>query len=169
MSYVQALGLVRRALPHIDKRRDFGAMKVRAKLVLAAARHAGRLSALAGTPSPALQMIARERPETLIGPLIWPYLCAGWDAAERLDRIEAHYSVIDEFPAPFPFSVEERLVLIDLPDISPGLRIVLDQPKWFMREGGLTISLFVEGFRAYSLAFSLAPHDGGRECLIGSI
>lgn len=171
MSYVRALELVCRALPHIDKRRDFGALKLRVKLLLAAMSRSGRLAALAGSPSPTLRLMARERPQTLVGPLIWPYLCASWDVDERFDHIEAHYRVIDAFPAPFPFSVEERLVLIELPEIFPGLRIVLDQPQWFMREGGLTISLFVEDFRAYSLAFSLAHNSagGGLDCLIGSL
>lgn len=171
MSYVQVAGLLRRAMPHLNLGRNPGSAKIWARLLLATAIHARRLDRLATKRSPSLQLIAQERPQMLIGPLIWPYLCAGWDAGERLDQIEAHYRFIDQLSAPFPFSVEERLVLIDLEETYPGLRIVLDQPRWFMREGGLTISLFVDDFRAYSLAFSLAqsPDGAGLDCMIGSL
>lgn len=171
MSYVRALGLLRRALPHIDNERGLASMKLCMKLLLSAALHARRLSAMAGSSSPTMKMVAAERPQALVGPLIWPYLCAGWTVDERLDHIAAHHHVIDSLSAPFPFSTQERLILSDLQETYPGLRIVLDQPQWFMREGGLTISLFIEDFRAYSLAFSLAQNaDGtGLDCRIGSL
>ncbi|MFV0293329.1 MAG: DUF535 family protein, partial [Paracoccus sp. (in: a-proteobacteria)] len=143
MSYIRAVGLFCKALPHIGNSQGLAQAKLRAKLLLSAAAHARSFAALAGSSSPALQRLAAERPQALVGPLLWPYLCAGWTVKERLDSIAAHYQVIDQFPAPFPFAAQDRLVLIDLNDIYPELRIVMDQPPWFMREGGLTISLFV--------------------------
>lgn len=111
-----------------------------------------------------------ERPAVVLGLLVWPYLCASWSVSERMARLTAHYRILDGFGPPFPFSVNARLILIDLSDVYPGLRIVLDQPQWFIREGGLTLNLFVDDFRAYSLAFSLSDHpDGGIDCLIGSL
>nr|WP_246449374.1 DUF535 family protein [Paracoccus amoyensis] len=175
--------LLRRAMPKIA---GPGNLKLRLRVWLAALANRRQFSALAGDPSPSLQMMARERPAVLAGPLVWPYLCAGWDADERLKRIQAHYRIVDRLGAPFPFSADERLVLADLDATYPGLRIVLDQPKWFMREGGLTLNLFVDDFRAYSLAFSFSdsadgqetteqgsggPESGGQgiDCLIGAI
>lgn len=171
MSYSRAFALVLRAVKDVAPAGQPGSAKLRLKLGMAAARHAPALAGLAGTRSPALRRMMRDRPQALAGPLIWPYLCAAWDADERMRRIAAHYRAVDDLGAPFPFAADERLVLADLSGLYPDFRIVLDQPPWFMREGGLTISLFVGDFRAYSLAFSLgASAEGtGTDCLIGAI
>ncbi|MBK4218112.1 DUF535 family protein [Paracoccus caeni] len=159
--------LLGRAMPRIAER---GNLRLRLRVLASALRHRGRVTAIAAAPSPALRQIADERPEVLLGPLVWPYLCAGWTADECLDRLRAHYRMLDRLGPPFPFSADERLVLAELDDIHPGLRVVLDQPQWFMREGGLTLNLFVDDFRAYSLAFSFSETSSGDPaCLIGAI
>ena len=165
---LSATDLLRRAMPEIGAS---GNLKLRLRVYLAALTNRRQFSALAQDASPALQLMAQERPAVLAGPLVWPYLCADWDADERLRRIQAHYRIVDRLGAPFPFSADERLVLAELDETYPGLRIVLDQPKWFMREGGLTLNLFVDDFRAYSLAFSFSDSADGQgiDCLIGAI
>lgn len=164
------LSLLKRAMPAIVPGRGLGAARWRLRVLAAALAHRRQLAGLAGTDSPALRRILQERPASAVGVLIWPYLCASWDVSRRLDRLVGHYRIVDRLGPPFPFPVSERLVLLDLSDIHPGLRIVMDQPQWFIREGGLTLNLFVDDFRAYSLAFSLAEHPGGGiDCLIGSI
>lgn len=112
-------------------------------------------------PGSALERITRHQPQ-MIGALSWPYLSASFDAGERLRRIIAHYRVIDALGAPFELDGDERLVLADLGDVMPGLRLVLDQPVWFLREGGLTLNLFIDSFRAFSIAFSLRREADGR-------
>lgn len=162
--------LLGKAMPQIAPGRGIAATKLRLQVVAAALRHRRELAGLVETPSPALNLILWERPATVLGLLVWPYLCASWTVSERMAHAVSHYRIVDGLGAPFPFSVKERLVLMELPDIYPGLRIVLDQPQWFIREGGLTLSLFVRDFRAYSLAFSLSDHAGGGiDCLIGSL
>jgi len=106
----------------------------------------------------------------MIGALLWPYLSASFEAEERLARIVAHYAVIDTLGPPFPFDCDERLVLVDLGEVLPGLRLVLDQPIWFLREGGLVLNLFIDSFRAFSIAFSLRREaDGELTAWIGGI
>ncbi len=171
MSYSRALALVLRSMKDVAPADRPGHRRLRLKLCLAAARHGPALAALSATPSPALSRILEERPQTVAGLLVWPYICAAWGVGERLRRIGAHYRIVDRLGAPLPFAADQRLVLADLSDLWPGLAVVLDQPPWFMREGGLTISLFVADFRAYSLAFSFteAAGDGGIDCLIGAL
>jgi uncharacterized protein VirK/YbjX len=141
---------------------------MRLRFLAAAAKRRRRIAAILTSPG-ALGRAVGERPE-LLGTLIWPYQCAAWDADERLDRLTAHYAEIDRLGVPFAFGTDEKLVLATLEDMYPGLRIVLDQPPWFMREGGLTLNLFVGTFRAFSLAFSLCRDGrGGLEVVIGSI
>ena len=124
---------------------------------------------LAAPSGTALHRILAERPQ-MLGVLVWPYQSADWSAEQRLDRIAQHYAEIDALGRPFDFSVEERLVLADLGELRPGLALVLDQPGWFMREGGLTLNLFVDHFRAFSIAFSLfRDADGRRAVLIGGL
>lgn len=171
VSFFWMLGLVGRALVRIAFRNNMGHLKLRVRLLFAALCHAPQVGALFRQGPPALQRIARERPETVIGPLLWPYLCASWSVEERLHCISDHYRIIGGLDGPFPFAVDERLVLATLDEVFPGLRVVIDQPLWLIREGGLTLSLFVEDFRAYSLAFSFmeAPMSMGIYCLIGSV
>lgn len=167
ISYMRVLALVRRAIPRTAPRKNF---KLRLKVAAGAVMHCRQLARLASSPSPALQRVMDERPELLIGSLVWPYLCATWGTPERLDRIVAHYRELDRLGPPFLFGVEEKLILAELEEIYPDLRIVLDQPGWFMREGGLALNLFVGDFRAYSLAFALGrSEDGHLHCRIGAI
>jgi uncharacterized protein VirK/YbjX len=57
----------------------------------------------------------------------------------------------------------------DLSDLLPGLRIILDRPEWFQREGELTLNLFVDDTRVYSLAFILGRESGKRIAYIGAM
>lgn len=123
---------------------------------------------LSPVPATALHGIMSERPH-LLGALVWPYQCATWAAGERLRRLIGHYAAIDGLAAPLKFSVEDRLVLADLDSAHPGMKLVLDQPEWFLREGGLTLNLFLDSFRAYSVAFSLFRTDAGLTATIGGI
>ena len=115
-----------------------------------------------------LGRLLRSRPET-VGAVSWPYLCAGWDAPTRLARICEHYAVVEECGWPIDFSVEDERVLVDLGEIHDGLRAVLDQPRSFLREGQLAISLFIGSVRIYTLAFLLARQSGARVAFVGAI
>lgn len=169
-SYTRSLRLVGRALPQIAPRYGLTHLKLRLKVLAAGLSHRHQLLAIAAAPSASLQRIAAERPQMLVGPLVWPFLCASWDVPHRLERTSAHYRALDHLGPPFPFGTQEKLVLAELDHVHPDLRITLDQPRWFIREGGLTLNLFVRDFRAYSLAFALSlSEQGGMDCLIGAI
>jgi uncharacterized protein len=108
------------------------------------------------------------RPET-IGAVIWPYQCSSWDAQTRLARIQEHYAALEKMSGPINFPVHGRLVLLDLKEIREGLVVVLDQPKWFMREGQITINLFQGDGRIYSLSFSFFCHGTSLAAFVGAI
>ena len=117
----------------------------------------------------AMYQLLQERPDVL-GVIVWPYLCKDWDVTERLRHVSSHYNVIDEIGQPFPFSIADRLLLADLSDHHADLKLMLDQPRWFKREGGLTLNMFVGDFRAYSIAYSYyTEEDGRRSVYIGSL
>ncbi len=146
------------------------ALVTQGKIVLAGLRaYPAVQQMLSPPPGTALDRIMRQRPE-FIGALLWPYLSASFDEGERLRRIIAHYEAVDGLPPQMHFDCDERLVLIDLANVMPGLRLVMDQPIWFMREGGFTLNLFIDSFRAFSIAFSLRREpDGQLSAWIGGI
>lgn len=109
-----------------------------------------------------------QRPET-VGAIVWPYQSISWDVVIRLKKIEAHYRVIQEdFPA-LDFPVSESLDIANLGDMYENLHVVIDRPKWFIREGQLVINLFLADVRIYSLAFSLSREAGQLVAYVGAL
>jgi uncharacterized protein VirK/YbjX len=146
-----------------------GLLKLRLMMIARGVGMWRTLGPLTKDSGSAARRILAERPQ-LLGAILWPYQCAAWSPEERVHRIAQHYAEIDRLGPPFEFSVADRLVLADLGDLHPGLRLVLDQPHWFMREGGLTLNLFVGSFRAFSLTFSFFRDEEDRRAVfIGSL
>ena len=166
------------SLPHELLRRSgaifpgFGrkTLVLRARFVAAGLRNRAAVQTLLGAPAGSeLARIMAERPQ-MLGVLVWPYQCAAWEAPERLRRLIAHYRETGRLGAPFLFSTAEQLVLGRVGSGSTETVFVLDQPGWFMREGGLVLNLVLGNFRAFSLAFSLDEVPGvGRVATIGGL
>lgn len=114
-----------------------------------------------------LERVLERRPET-IGAVVWPYVCLSWDAPTRLARIGDHWAAVEAVAPALNFPPDDWRELLDLAELMPGLRVVLDQPKWFMREGQAVLNLFIGETRVFSLAFSLRMEDSLTAC-IGAI
>lgn len=167
----QTAGLV--AAPGKGKRQTrleaLRALKRRLGYLLRATRLKGSLQAYMHPRAGSLfERTLNQRPE-LAGAVVWPYVCTSWSAEERLRRIVEHYDTIEHEAPSLSFPLDRMLNLIDLSDTAANLRIVLDQPKWFMREGLLAINLFLANQRIYTLAFSLARESGGIVAHVGAI
>jgi len=115
-----------------------------------------------------INKLIAHRPET-IGAIVWPYQCKSWDARTRLKQIEQHYDVIEKCCPTLDFHVNGAMKLIDLDDLYKGLHVVIDRPKWFIREGQLVINLFLANVRIYSLAFSFARESGKVVAYVGAL
>jgi uncharacterized protein VirK/YbjX len=109
----------------------------------------------------------RDRPR-VIGIAEWPYLHRGWGVKERVRAIREHYAAVAGLGWLQPRVGEER-DLAKLGDVFEGLRVVLDRPEWFIREGELTLNLFLGEERVYSIAFSLSGSAAGRTAVVGAI
>ena len=154
------------------QKRGFGAVRILKRRLSYVAKSVRLINSLQvymhpreGSP---LQRIMLQRPE-LLGATIWPYICLSWNAETRLRRIEEHFRAIEKLDSKLDFPVSEMLALVDLADVATNLRVVLDQPKWFMREGLFVINLFMQDVRIYSLAFSFAFEEGEIVTHIGAI
>lgn len=117
--------------------------------------------------SPMDRLIA-QRPET-VGSIVWPYQCASWDAITRLKKIEEHYSAIKDYYPTLDFHVDGALKFVNLADLYENLSVVIDRPKWFIREGQLVINLFLANVRIYSLAFSFGFQSGKVVAYVGAL
>lgn len=149
--------------------RSLGILKNRLVFMVKAIRMSSSLQPFlhAAEGSPINRLIV-QRPETL-GAIVWPYQCHTWDAKIRLNRIEEHYSVIEGLSPKIDFPVDGALKLLDLGDMYEKLHVVLDQPKWFMREGQLVLNLFLDNVRIFSLAFSFARESGNVVAFVGAM
>lgn len=165
----EALNLIR-ASRIVFPERSLRSLRLRFRFIRAGLSDRKLIRQLLNPPQgSSLASLMRERPET-VGVLIWPFQCASWPKRTRVERLLNHFDVVDSLDAPFPFSIHEKVVLLDLDRLYPSLRVVLDQPRWFMREGPLVINLFVDRFRAYSLAFALhRDQDGSISMVVGCI
>ena len=150
----------------------FGPGAVKLKAVLCANALANPSQArnlLAPSPGSSLANLLRRRPEAR-GVLVWPFQCSDWSVKQRLDRFLEHYRLADELDEKYQFGVGDKLQLLDLSEQSRGVCVILDQPSWFMREGGYTLNLFLDDFRAYSIAFALfEPKPGDLALYVGGI
>ncbi|MBK0329349.1 DUF535 family protein [Rhodobacteraceae bacterium F11138] len=146
------------------------ALLLRTRMIMAGHRHRALAERFfISPPQSALSRIMADRPQ-MLGALVWPYQCAGWDVPTRLERILDHYRMIDNLPPVFRFETDKKIEILDMSGTHDGLRLIMDQPRWFMREGGLVLNLFKGNFRAYSLAFSLhQAQNGGLEAVIGGL
>jgi uncharacterized protein VirK/YbjX len=141
--------------------------KMRLRFVAAALLQgaASRQLALAEPSSPLGELLS-EWPQT-VGFLIWPYQCAAWDAKTRIARVAEHAEIVQRIPG-LTLRPDEKLVLADLSCFSRGVSLVLDRAPWLAREGHLTLSLFKDEVRAFTLSFSLSGCHG-TELFIGGL
>lgn len=144
------------------------ALRRRLGFVRQAARVQDALAPLRTPPAgSALQRALEQRPE-LVGAVVWPYVCAEWSASRRLQHLVEHFQAVGRTPV-LEVAVGDAFELLDLGELAPGLRMVLDQPAWFMREGPLVLNLFEGETRLYSLAFSLGSVDGRPAAYVGAV
>lgn len=145
------------------------ALRDRCRFVLKARALADDLRPfLQPAPGSALGRALAVRPE-MVGAVVWPYICVNWDAHRRLEGIRDHFQVVESVGQKMDFPIDQSIQLLDLADLQPGLRVVLDQPRWFMREGQLVLNLFDAQSRIYSVAFSLAEEEGALVAYVGAI
>lgn len=145
-------------------------LKGRAMMIATALKHPGIVSRARTAPpgSPMAKTFA-ERPQ-MIGAFVWPFMSANWDAGERWARIFNHFETIARMGKAYSIGVDDRVALADFSDCTPGLSAVLDRPKGFMREGLLTINLFLGSDRIFSLSFSFFTEaDGTITAFVGGI
>jgi uncharacterized protein VirK/YbjX len=148
----------RRTLAHAIRRRLF---QLKARPYLSACQHLLQ----GGAGEFARTFLAR--PE-LLGAIEWPYIHKDWGPARRMQAIWEHYDLIEAHTW-LHVPIDSRLVIADLSNVRPGLTLQLERPQWFIREGELTMSLFQDTTRLYSVCLALGKRDGEVVAYVGGI
>ena len=100
--------------------------------------------------NPALQETLAARP-SLIMCVIHPYLNADWRFEQKLEKISEHYRLLSGRLGILRFIPPAMIALADVGDI----QIQLHKYVYDEHEGELTISLYRDDLRLYSLTFTL--------------
>jgi uncharacterized protein VirK/YbjX len=108
-----------------------------------------------------------ERPH-MLGAIEWPYIHKDWQPHERFAVVRDHYREVGDLPW-LQLGVHEAKTIADLGATYPELRLVLDRPYASLREGELTLNLFIGDERIYSLAFTLGQRGGQRIAYVGGV
>ena len=145
------------------------ALKVQAKFAYSCLREIELVKRIVVSKQDSTIGVCRSSYPDIIGIVIWPYQCNKWDAQTRTVKLLEHCKIIDRFGAPLKFPIDQKLLLGDLSFIQPNLCLILDQSKWFFREGMLVLNLFSGQTRIYSLAFSFNEKGGRLIATVGSI
>lgn len=106
---------------------------------------------------------------SVFGVLIWPYINKDWCVAKRFEAIANHYEILKSLPLYLDVSDNKRKTIIDLGHYSENVSLVLDKPRWFVREGEIVLNLFRNDLRVMSLAFSFGLFKNEKAIYIGGI
>jgi uncharacterized protein VirK/YbjX/glycosyltransferase involved in cell wall biosynthesis len=106
----------------------------------------------------------------VIGMCEWPYINNTWTVEQRLDKKARHYEILKKnYPVLLGIVSESPALLLDLSSFSEGLRLVLDRPEWFKREGELVLNIFKHEVRVSSIAFTFGREAGMTIVYMGAV
>jgi len=137
-------------------------------MVLAWRHHAAMRAILEARPGSLLHSIAAQRP-AVFGFTRAPYLVAAWRPAARFAEYVRHAETADTIGALMNFAPDLSVELMTLEEIGPGYHIVLDKPEWMFREGLVTLNLFRDNLRLFSLTFSFCRDEGDLSAIVGGL
>lgn len=164
-SLVFALSAANKIYPGLSAR----ALNSKRRFISSWLKFRQRLTSFLGQP--AHQALSRElmvRPE-LLGFVVWPYIHAGWPVMQRFEALAQHQEAMGSDMAALSLPSSGSLLIADMSDVSPGLRLIVDRAPWCLREGSLVFNQFLNDERMMSLAFSFGFREGERVAYVGSV
>jgi uncharacterized protein VirK/YbjX len=130
-------------------------------------RHWRAVQALLRAPRGSnISALVAAYPETLFM-VSGPYLANSWDGTQRIARLIDHCRTVEGGRLDLRPGV--RLELFKLTFIDPRYRLIVHQPREYIWEGLLDLSLCYEDQVIFSLRFSLSSEHGKRTAYIGGL
>jgi uncharacterized protein VirK/YbjX len=97
----------------------------------------------------------QARPE-IWGMIRTTFMSARWEPAERIALIVDHCRTVSRLGPLFDFPPDNLIELPRLTHIGSEYRVTFDQPRWMLRVGQITLSIWHGDARLYSISFSLS-------------
>ena len=161
--------LILSAVTSIHAGKDLRTYQNRAKLLCQLAWARTWLSRWMQQESNCMLQQQTERNPQLLGFVVWPYIHAGWIVKRRFDALSEHLQLVDQLYPWLALGEGDRREILSLDSPTTGLRLELDRPSWFIREGALVFNLFLRDHRLMSVAFSLAREHESVIAYLGGI
>jgi len=98
-----------------------------------------------------------------------PFGCAHWSPATKLERIAAHFAILDALGGMIAPERGAPRRLMSLPSINPDLWLAIDEPAVMMQDGLAVLSLMHGESRIFQITFTLAEAGNGMEAYVGGI
>lgn len=106
----------------------------------------------------------------MLGVIQWPYIHNEWGIQKRLNTIAAHYELLHgHFSFLKNLHQDNVIKLFDFGEGFEDISVVLDRPKWFIREGEIVINLFRNEMRVASIAFTFSFKSKRVVAYIGAV
>ncbi|MGQ0443217.1 MAG: DUF535 family protein [Methylophilaceae bacterium] len=105
----------------------------------------------------------------ILGNLIWPYIHKDWNVTQRFASIARHYALLKDMPKFLDVSNGSSIEIVNLSAFSANTILVLDKPRWFVREGEIVLNIFQNDLRVMSVAFTLGYSQNELVLYIGGI
>lgn len=166
---LQILGRVHKLARIIFPGYSPNSIKHEVLMLIGAVKHIDALKAWYGTTDNILRAKATERFPAMEGGIYWPYIHKQWAVEKRLAIIDHHYRMIDESRIILGVAMQSDMDVARYDSDFPGLRFVLERAPWFMREGEIVLSVFVNDIRLYSAAFTLGVEGGRKLMYVGAL
>lgn len=149
--------------------RTLGTLKNRYQLIRASLKVRPQLrEMLARNEHIALNQELQQYPETL-GFAEWPYIHASWSPIQCFVALSQHQQALQSDMKALDVGRTGSIVVADMSDVHPGLKLVVDRAPWCLREGSLVFNQFVGDERLMTLAFSFGRQDGERVVYVGAV
>lgn len=89
-----------------------------------------------------------------LGFFVWPYINCNNDVVARFNLVAKHHQVVaTRFPW-LNMPKNQQQTVASLGHLHDGLYFAVEHAPWFIREGGLNFSLFLDSTRVMTISFS---------------
>jgi uncharacterized protein len=104
-----------------------------------------------------------------LGFFVWPFLDSTYSIEQRFQSLVMHADIVSKRLPWLNLTYKQEVLLLDLSDRFNGLRLVVEDAPWFVREGCVNFSLHLFDSRLITLCFTLTEKNGQVQATIGSI
>lgn len=106
-------------------------------------------------PSSRAVLFSRIQDDPLfLGFFVWPYLNCKNDVVTRFNLVAKHQQIVaTRFPR-LNMAKNQQQTVASLGHLHDGLYFAVEHAPWFIREGGLNFSLFLDSTRLMTISFS---------------